>query len=107
MAKGWVKALDQAPELKGRVRLVGLVDVNLEAAEKLKAEFGLTDAQTGTDLDGMLAVTKPELLFDVAIPQARRDVVITGLKHGCHVLTEKPMAASLDEARQLVAAAKS
>jgi len=33
-------------------------------------------------------------------------VVMTGLKHGCHVLTEKPMASSLAEARELVAAAK-
>jgi predicted dehydrogenase len=33
-------------------------------------------------------------------------VVLTGLRHGCHVLTEKPMAASMDDAREIVVAAK-
>jgi predicted dehydrogenase len=103
MARGWVKALNE-PGLEGRVDFIGLVDVNLAAAEKLRAEFGLTGAATGTDLDAMLAAAKPDLLFDVAIPQSRRDVVLTGFRHGCHVLTEKPMASSLAEARQIVAA---
>jgi predicted dehydrogenase len=105
MAKGWLKALAEAPELKGRVEVVGLVDIDRAAAERLKAEFSLA-AQTGTDLDAMLTATKPDLLFDVVVPSARRDVVLTGLRHGCHVLTEKPMAASLDQARELVAAAR-
>lgn len=105
MAKGWLRALTEQPELKGRVQIVGLVDLDLSAAERLRQEFNLDTAATGTDLDRMLQVTKPDLLFDVVVPQARRDVVMTGLKHGCHVLTEKPMAASLEEARGLVAAA--
>jgi predicted dehydrogenase len=105
MAKGWLKALAEAPELKGRVEVVGLVDIDRAAAERLKAEFSLA-AQTGTDLDAMLTATKPDLLLDVVVPSARRDVVLTGLRHGCHVLTEKPMAASLDQARELVAAAR-
>jgi predicted dehydrogenase len=105
MAKGWLKALADAPELKGRVEVVGLVDLDRAAAERLKSEFGLS-AQTGTDLDAMLTATRPDLLFDVVVPSARRDVVLTGLRHGCHVLTEKPMAASLAEARELVAAAR-
>ena len=106
MAKGWLKALAETPELAGRVVVVGLVDLDLGAANRLRDEFGLS-AATGTDLDAMLTQTKPDLLFDVVIPSARRDVVMTGLKHGCHVLTEKPMASSLAEARDLVAAAKS
>lgn len=105
MAKGWLRALKEAPALQGRVELVGLVDINPAAAEALKAEFGLANAQTGNDLEQMLAGTRPDLLFDVVVPSARRDVVLAGLRHGCHVLTEKPMAGSLEEARELVAAA--
>jgi predicted dehydrogenase len=105
MAKGWLRALSEAPELSGHVEMVGLVDINVAAAEALKQEFGLTNARTGGDLERMLAQTQPDLLFDVAVPSARRDMVLTGLRHGCHVLTEKPMAASLEEARELVAAA--
>jgi len=106
MAKGWLKALAEAPELAGRVAIVGLVDIDPAAAERLKAEFNLTDAATGAHLDAMLTATRPDLLFDVVVPSARREVVLTGLRHGCHVLTEKPMAASLDEARTLIEAAR-
>jgi len=106
MAKGWLRALNEAPELRGRVSVVGLVDLNLAAADALRKEFALDAAATGTDLDRMLTATKPDLLFDVVIPSARKEVVMTGLRHGCHVLTEKPMAASLEEAREIVAAAQ-
>jgi len=106
MAKGWLKAIAESPDLRGRVAVVGLVDVDLGAADRLKAEFNLADAATGTDLDNMVTAAKPDLLFDIVVPSARRDVVLTGLRRGCHVLTEKPMAASLAEAQEIIAAAK-
>jgi len=45
-------------------------------------------------------------VFDVVVPQARRDLVLTAFAHGCHVLTEKPMAASLDDARAILEGAQ-
>ncbi|HVY52285.1 MAG TPA: gfo/Idh/MocA family oxidoreductase, partial [Devosia sp.] len=57
MAKGWLRALNEAPELRGRVELVGLVDINPAAAEALRQEFALTGAKTGGDLEQMLAQT--------------------------------------------------
>jgi predicted dehydrogenase len=106
MSRGWLRALRDDPALAGRVELVGLVDIDPAAAEHLRDEFGLSGITISTDLDALLAQTKPDLLFDVALPAVRRDVVLTGLRHGCHVLTEKPMAASLAEARDIIAAAK-
>ena len=105
MAKGWLSTLRDSPDLSGRVQVVGLVDVDVTAAERLKAEYAL-DAKTGPDLDKMLAETKPDVLFDVVVPSARRDIALTGFRHGCHVLTEKPMAASIDEAREILVAAR-
>ncbi|MEP7240104.1 MAG: Gfo/Idh/MocA family oxidoreductase [Devosia sp.] len=105
MAKGWLKALEESSALAGRVEIVGLVDSDLGAAERLRDAFRLT-APVGTDLAPMLATTKPDLLFDIVVPSARKNIVLTGLAHGCHVLTEKPMAASLAEARDIIAAAK-
>jgi predicted dehydrogenase len=104
MAATWVKALRE-PVLAGRVELAGLVDINLPAAERLREEFSLAGAEVGTDLDAMLSRIKPDILFDVAVPSARLDIVRTGLRHGCHVLSEKPMATSLDGARQIQEAA--
>ena len=105
MAAGWLKALE-SPALLGRVRLVSLVDVDLGAAEKLKLDSGLSESMTSTSLESALAELRPDVVFDVAVPAARKGIVLTSLRHGCHVLTEKPMAASLDEARELVTAAR-
>lgn len=105
MSKGWLKAIAETPSLKDRITIVGLNDLDRAAAVRLADEFGLTNAAVETDLDALLDGTKPELLFDVVIPVARRDVVAVGLSHGCHVLSEKPMASSLAEGRDLVARA--
>ncbi len=102
MSKGWLSALTEHPLLKGRVRIVGLVDLHLPTAQDRAAEFDLSDIVTGGDLDAVLAQTRPDLLFDVVIPAAREGVVEIGLRHDCHVLSEKPMATSLAAARALI-----
>lgn len=104
MARGWLRALRDTPELSGRVEIVGLVDVEENAARALAQEFSLS-VPTGADLAAILAETDADLLFDVVPPAARRAVVLTGLERGCHVLSEKPMATSLEEARFLIARA--
>ncbi|KFC66437.1 putative oxidoreductase protein [Devosia sp. LC5] len=106
MSKGWLKAILEAPEVTGCVEVVGLVDLDPAVAQARADEFGLSGAAIGSDLDAMLAKVKPDLLFDVVVPVARHDVVATGLKHGCHVLSEKPMATSLVAGQDLIEKAK-
>lgn len=105
MSKGWLKAIAETPSLKQRITIVGLVDLDRAAADRLADQFGLGHAVIGTDLDAVLAEAKPDLLFDVVIPAGRHDVVATGLRRGCHVLSEKPMATTLEAGRELVALA--
>ncbi|MFB9948472.1 Gfo/Idh/MocA family protein [Rhizobium puerariae] len=105
MAHGWMRALKTTPALAKAISIVGLVDLDRSVALSLAEAFDLTDAVVGTDLDRVLDETGADLLFDVVVPPARRAVVASGLRHGCHVLSEKPMAASLEEARELVALA--
>ena len=105
MSRGWLKAIAETPALTGEIEIVGLVDIDETTARNRAGEFGLERVAIGTDLEAMLTSTNPDLLFDVVVPQARHDLVATGLRHGCHVLTEKPMAASMAEARDLVALA--
>lgn len=105
MSKGWLKAIAETPSLKDRITIVGLNDINRDAAGRLATEFGLSKAAIETDLPALLSGTKPDLVFDVVVPGARHDVVATALRHGCHVLSEKPMATSLADARHLVALA--
>ncbi|KQW67317.1 oxidoreductase [Ensifer sp. Root127] len=101
MAKGWLKALTESDFLRGKVEVVGLVDLDQTTAQALAAEFKLHDIIIGTDLPAVLRQSRADLLFDVVVPAARRAVVAAGLAHGCHVLSEKPMAATLDDAREL------
>lgn len=105
MADGWLRALRDTPELAASVQVVGLVDLNPDAAHALAGRFGLT-AQVGTDLDAMLADLAPDLVFDLVVPPARAGVVARALSAGAHVLSEKPMANSLAEAKALIEAAE-
>jgi predicted dehydrogenase len=105
MSKGWLKAIAETPALRDRITIVGLNDINPDAAHRLAAEFALGKAAVESDLEALLNGTRPDLVFDVVIPGARHDVVTTALAHGCHVLSEKPMATSLADARDLVARA--
>lgn len=105
MARGWVQAL-QGPELANEITIAGLVDTNPNAAVRLRDEVQLPGVRIESDLDAMLSAVKPDLVLDVVVPSARFGVVEAALWHGAHVLSEKPMASSLKEARQLIHLAK-
>lgn len=106
MAHGWLQAVRETPSLKDRLEIVGLVDPDLSATARLRDEFALQSAATGVDLDRVLSALKPAIVFDVAVPEARSDIVLKALERGCHVLTEKPMAASIEEAKAIVLASR-
>jgi predicted dehydrogenase len=105
MARGWLRAVAENPGFAQRLEIVGLVDVDEATARERAAEFNLS-CMTGSDVSAVLKTTGAELLFDVVPPSARKPVVLTGLAHGCHVLSEKPMATSIEDARELMAAAE-
>jgi predicted dehydrogenase len=102
MSGAWLKAAESITGLE----VAGLVDIREEAARKRAEEFGLAGARVGTDLERMLDEVKPDLVFDCTVPEAHVHVTTTALRRGCHVLGEKPMADSMENARRSVAAAK-
>jgi predicted dehydrogenase len=97
----WFNAMKERTD----ARLVGLVDLNIEAAAARQKEFNLTDVLIGSDVEEMLTQLKPDVVFDCTVPVARKKIVETALRHGCHVLSEKPMANTMAEARELLGAA--
>lgn len=105
MSQGWLTAISSHPLLAGRIQMVGLVDLDPAVAAARAAEFGLDASVIGSDLSDVLGQTRPDLLFDVVVPAARAEVVTLGLRHGCHVLSEKPMATSIAQAKALIAEA--
>jgi predicted dehydrogenase len=53
----------------------------------------------------MLNATRPDVVFNCTVPEAHTPVALTALAHGCHVLGEKPLADSMENARRMIAAA--
>jgi predicted dehydrogenase len=79
------------------VELVGVVDTNRARAEEVAAAYG-TRACVGAGEIEVDAVT-------IAVPtEAHRDVALPFLSAGVAVLVEKPMARSLAEADEMIAA---
>jgi predicted dehydrogenase len=102
MSKAWLEA---ARQIEG-ISIAGLVDLDVPRAKSRAEEFQLDGPAIGSDLDAILASTKPDVVFDVAVPAARRDLALTTFSHGCHLLTEKPLADSRENARAIVTAAR-
>lgn len=71
-------------------------------------EFAKTWGWKSASTDWRAAVTSPEIdLVDVTTPNNKhRDFVIAALEAGKHVACEKPLAATLDDARAMCDAAK-
>jgi predicted dehydrogenase len=102
ISRAWLDAIRTMPD----VEMVGFVDLNEAAARTRASEYGWDKALVGADLNAMLERTCPDAVFDCTVPVAHVEVTLTALRHGCHVLGEKPLADSLAHARQMVAAAQ-
>ena len=102
MAQRWAKLACQLDEYQ----IVGLVDINREAAERTAEHHGFAPDVIFDTLKKALAATKPDVVFDVTVPEAHHKVVIPALRAGCHVLGEKPMSDSMARARRMVEAAE-
>ncbi|MBZ9843003.1 Gfo/Idh/MocA family protein [Mesorhizobium sp. CA5] len=102
MSKHWLDAVKQIDGLA----IVGLVDLDAERAQARAREYALSDAIIGTNFDAVLDQTKPDAVFDVVVPAARREVALSAFAHDCHLLTEKPLADSPENARAIVEAAR-
>ena len=102
MSRQW---LDAARQIDG-LAIVGLVDLDAERAKARANEYGLTGIVIGTSLDAVLDQTRPDAVFDVVVPAARREVALSAFAHNCHLLTEKPLADSPENARAIVEAAR-
>jgi predicted dehydrogenase len=83
------------------VELVGVADHDLTSAARLASEVGCKAYTDPNDLLGLVDVVS------VVTPTIAHFAIAEGfLRHGVAVLVEKPIAASLDEARSLVRTAR-
>jgi predicted dehydrogenase len=102
MGRAWAQNLGACPD----VTFAGWVDVLPGVAAHAAADLGLDGAYTGTDLDEALARVQPDFVVDVTPPEVHHRVTLRVLAAGVPVLGEKPMAVSMVQAREMVAAAE-
>lgn len=98
ISDAWLKANQTIDELE----IVGLIDLNLSAAEQRKKEYGLADTYTGTDMKAAIDAAHPDIVFDCTVPGAHMNVATTAMEMGCDVFGEKPLADSLENAQKIV-----
>jgi predicted dehydrogenase len=97
----WARELIESPDTE----MVGWVDLDVSRVEEAAAELGVKVA-AGAELAPMLRELQPDIVVNVTPPAAHHAVALTALEHGAHVLTEKPLATSMDEAREMIEAAE-
>jgi predicted dehydrogenase len=101
MGRWWLRAIRDFPE----VELAGLVDLDPVAARDALAETGSAPVPLAASLAGLDRVPA-DFVVDVTVPHAHHPVTLEALRRGLPVLGEKPLAATMSEALELVAAAE-
>jgi predicted dehydrogenase len=97
MARTWVEYALQREDCE----IIGLVDIRIESAQAMAERYGLT-CGVFTDVTEAINRTGANLVFDITIPESHYKLTSKALSLGCHVLGEKPMATSFEEAEELV-----
>lgn len=97
----WLEALTKRDD----VEVVGIVELIQERAFKRISEFML-NSKWYPNLPEALETCRPDLVFDCTLPETHCGNALTALHFGCHVLSEKPIAESSADVREIIAAAK-
>ena len=84
-------------------RVVAVVDRDLERAARVARRFAIP--AWFADVDSLLDAHAADAIGVLVPPADHATVALRALAAGCHVLVEKPLALSLDDADALVAAA--
>ena len=100
MGRAWLGNIAKNPD----VVLVGLVDLDVALARQAADEHGYGDVPVAASIDELAAGA--DAVVDVTVPAAHPVVSATALSHGLPVLSEKPLAESVRQCLQMVAAAE-
>ena len=91
---------------RGDIVIVGIAEANRALAERLTKQYGLPMSLVYPSLTEMLTKTKPEAVTAFGSIYEHLGVVQACAPRGIHVMVEKPLAVSLDHARQMSALAR-
>ncbi|MFB0617860.1 Gfo/Idh/MocA family protein [Streptomyces sp. AGS-58] len=88
-------------DARDALELVGVVDTDVERARALTADR--PRVWTGTRVDRLVQETRPDVISVCTPNDAHAEPVLAALDAGIAVLCEKPLAATVEEARRMAA----
>ena len=103
MAGGWINRLTK--NFSDRVEIIGLVDVLPDVLKKQAWALGLEENQLFESAEDAVANCKADFAGIAVPPQFHKHAAICALEGGLPVITEKPIADSLESANEMVSAA--
>lgn len=101
MGNAWLRTVQDSNE----VSYAGFVEVSDKIAAEQVEKWGIDGSTIYKSLPEALAKIKPDGVINVTPPQFHKAVSITALEAGIPVLSEKPLAGTLEEAQDIVDAA--
>lgn len=93
-------------EDRGDIELVGIVESNIDLAERYTKQHGLSMDMVYPTMEALIENTQPEAVTAFGTIYDHLEVVEFFAPKGIHVMVEKPLAVSLDHAKKMQALAK-
>lgn len=87
----------------GRAQLLAAVDLDAKRRKEVEREFKV---RVYADIEEMLRCETPEGVSIATPDPFHRAAALAAIKHGAHVLVEKPLATTAKDGRAMIAAAK-
>ena len=104
MAGGWINRMTQT--FGDRIKIIGLVDVNQEVLDRQAQALGLSKGQLFTSYEDAVSAVKADFCGVATPPPFHAPATVAALEAGMPVISEKPIADTLDAAKDMVRAAQ-
>ena len=91
---------------QGSIEIVGIAEPNRELAQRFAKQYNIPETKFFPSLDAMIKEAKPQAVAAFNSIFEHLEVVQQCAPKGIHVMVEKPLAVSLNHAKQMEALAK-
>ncbi|HVN17336.1 MAG TPA: Gfo/Idh/MocA family oxidoreductase [Dongiaceae bacterium] len=99
---GFLQQYQHSPEIE----IVAVVEPDAQLRAAAAAKYGFDASKTFPDLEDMIAKVHPQAVLVYSNTYDHRRIVETCARHGVHVMMEKPLAVSLEDALAMHRAAQ-
>ncbi|UWX53995.1 Gfo/Idh/MocA family oxidoreductase [Maribacter litopenaei] len=99
---GWILGREHQPD----INMVGIFEQNKELAQRLSKQYGFSMDIVYDSMEELIKATKPDAVAAFGNIKDHLSVVETCAPKGIHVMVEKPLAVSLEDAKKMEALAK-